>query len=306
MKAIDGYESTYGTMAVYLGGLDSKMGTSAESSVSAILSEMTGKDLSAWVSTATAANNAATLFQTNYDTTGIKAATAMATVESALQLQADKLSGQLSKLDELNDGAAKVTNGTSTLYTGLGQLDAGAGTLNSGLSQLASGGASLVSGTQTLSDGVSSLKSGSSQLVGGINTLNSNSAKLNSGAADLATGMVTLDNGVSDLLNGTVTLGNGVGTLSSGAKSVQNGAKKLNTGAGDLTDGIAKFNDEGVSKISEAFDGDIQSFSDRLQAVNKASEDYTSFGGAASDQKSTVKFFFKTAGITTDEDSSNN
>jgi putative membrane protein len=117
--------------------------------------------------------------------------------------------------------------------------------------------------------------------------------------------MVTLDNGVSDLLNGTVTLGNGINDLGSGAKTLQSGAKKVNNGAGDLADGIVKFNDEGVSKISEAFDGDIRSFSDRLQAVNQASEDYTSFGGAASDQKSTVKFFFKTAGITTDEDSSN-
>lgn len=297
-NVIGGYKSTYGTMSDYLTYIDSLKGTSAKNSISAILEAMTGIDLDTWVTTASTITDT-----TSTATAKTKAATQMATVESALNLQKSKI--DLTSLNKLNAGAASAAGGAAQLYTGLGQLDAGAGTLNSGLSQLASGGASLVSGTQTLSDGVSSLKSGSSQLVGGINTLNSNSAKLNSGAADLATGMVTLDNGVSDLLNGTVTLGNGVGTLSSGAKSVQNGAKKLNTGAGDLTDGIAKFNDEGVSKISEAFDGDIQSFSDRLQAVNKASEDYTSFGGAASDQKSTVKFFFKTAGITTDEDSSN-
>ena len=271
---------------------------------------------SGWLYTAKCAVKYSVALKTGGTPTAANALEAgkIGTVEKALEKQVSTLEKNAMKegkatgsdLFMLDTGAESLASGASTLYTGLGQLDAGAGTLNSGLSQLASGGASLVSGTQTLSDGVSSLKSGSSQLVGGINTLNSNSAKLNSGAADLATGMVTLDNGVSDLLNGTVTLGNGVGTLSSGAKSVQNGAKKLNTGAGDLTDGIAKFNDEGVSKISEAFDGDIQSFSDRLQAVNKASEDYTSFGGAASDQKSTVKFFFKTAGITTDEDSSNN
>jgi len=79
-------------------------------------------------------------------------------------------------------------------------------------------------------------------------------------------------------------------------------AGRLDEGAGDLTDGIVKFNDEGISKISEAFDGDIRSFSDRLQAINKASADYTSFGGADKSQKSNVKFFIKTAGITTEDD----
>ena len=294
-------------------GAISDVDTYTGGKVSEILTMTTGHSVSDWkkyaasyydyMSKAKAAGDAASAQSAM--TAGAIPAGIFYTAENGLDIQETSLSGSQKDLDTLNAGAGKLTDGAAQLYTGLGQLDSGAGTLNSGLSQLAGGGTTLVNGVQTLSNGVSSLKNGSSQLAGGINTLNSNSAKLNSGAADLATGMVTLDNGVSDLLNGTVTLGNGINDLGSGAKTLQSGAKKVNNGAGDLADGIVKFNDEGVSKISEAFDGDIRSFSDRLQAVNQASEDYTSFGGAASDQKSTVKFFFKTAGITTDEDSSN-
>ena len=234
--------------------------------VNNLLSSTTGMGIADWYSV----KSSSSAFTTELATLQVMDASALKTGESLTTLDGS--------LKELSDGA-------STLAGGINTLNNGAGSLNDGLSTLNDGGVALVSGIYDLSGGVSKLKNGSAALKDGTDQLNANSSKLNSGAADL--------------VKGTEDLG-------SGAKSVQNGAKKLNTGAGDLTDGIAKFNDEGVSKISEAFDGDIQSFSDRLQAVNKASEDYTSFGGAASDQKSTVKFFFKTAGITTDEDSSNN
>ena len=183
-------------------------------------------------------------------------------------------------LGTLKSGLDQLSGGASDLAGGIGQLDNGAGSLNDGLSQLNVGGEQLSGGVYDLAGGVTKLKDGSAALRSGTDELNSNSSKLNSGAADLVKGTSDLDSGAADL---------------------QDGAGRLDEGAGDLTDGIVKFNDEGISKISQAFDGDIRSFSDRLQAINQASADYTSFGGADKSQKSNVKFFIKTAGITTED-----
>ena len=183
-------------------------------------------------------------------------------------------------LGTLKSSLDQLSGGASDLAGGIGQIDNGAGSLNDGLSQLNVGGEQLSGGVYDLAGGVIELKDGSAALRSGTDELSSNSSKLNSGAADLVKGTSDLDSGAADL---------------------QNGAGRLDEGAGDLTDGIVKFNEEGISKISQAFDGDIRSFSDRLQAINQASADYTSFGGADKSQKSNVKFFIKTAGITTED-----
>ena len=200
--------------------------------------------------------------------------TTLRVMEESARKTGTSLGTLKSSLDQLSGGA-------SDLAGGIGQLDNGAGSLNDGLSQLNAGGEQLSGGVYDLAGGVTKLKDGSAALRSGTDELSANSGKLNSGAADLVKGTSDLDSGAADL---------------------QNGAGRLDEGAADLTDGIVKFNDEGISKISEAFDGDIRSFSDRLQAINKASADYTSFGGADKSQKSNVKFFIKTAGITTEDD----
>ncbi len=165
----------------------------------------------------------------------------------------------------------RVMKSTSqTTISGLQKLqNEGIVPLREGLDTLDAGGESLTSGVYTMANGVVQLSDGSQELKDGMDELTSNSSKLKDGA--------------SDLYDGTETL--------------QDGAKQLDNGAGQLTDGIAKFDEEGVSKIQDAVNGDLKSFSERLQAVSDAAESYTTYGGASDDQKTTVKFFYKTAGI---------
>ncbi|MEE3495868.1 MAG: hypothetical protein VZR06_11950, partial [Butyrivibrio sp.] len=71
-------------------------------------------------------------------------------------------------------------------------------------------------------------------------------------------------------------------------------------GVKELVDGVVKFDEEGIKKIYEAFDGDLSDFSDRLSAIEKAGENYSTFGGASEDIDSSVKFIIKTDGIKSD------
>lgn len=140
-------------------------------------------------------------------------------------------------------------------------------------------GYSLVSGTQALSNGISSLASGVpklvsgvSQLTAGANTLVANNEKLKSGAGDLA----------------------------DGAGKIADGVKQLDDGAGELHDGMVKFNEEGISRLVEAFDGDAADLLDRIDAVVQAGKDYTTFTGLAKEQVGSVKFIIKTDSIKAD------
>ena len=217
-----------------------------------------------------------------YGPTAATTVTLLQTIYSSCTSTASQLSamyngtGNGDGIVDLKNGTAKLSSGASTLNTGLQTLYSGMVSLDTGLGQLATGGNTLVSGTASLSDGVAQLKDGSSQLASGATTLNSNSQALKDGASKLYDGTVTLS-------DGTVTLNDGVGTLLDGVK--------------ELSDGMIKFDEEGIQKLSSAFDGDIQSFADRLQAIEDASKDYTSFSGVADDSTSSVKFIIKTEGI---------
>ncbi len=143
-----------------------------------------------------------------------------------------------------------------------------------------SSGYSLVTGTKALSEGISTLAagvpdlvSGVSQLASGANTLVSNNSKLKSGASD----------------------------LSDGAKKIADGVGKLDDGADELYNGMVKFNDEGISKLVDAFSGDTQDLLDRIDAVVQAGENYKTFTGLAQDQVGSVKFIIKTDSVKADD-----
>jgi putative membrane protein len=62
-------------------------------------------------------------------------------------------------------------------------------------------------------------------------------------------------------------------------------------------DGMIKFDEEGIKKLYEAFDGDLSDFTDRLDAIQKAGENYKSFGGSSEETDSSVKFIIRTDSI---------
>lgn len=134
----------------------------------------------------------------------------------------------------------------------------------------------------------------SGKLAPGVLRLYNGASLLNGNSGRLLDGVNRLDNGASDLYSGAGLLDNGIGTLDNGAADLYNGADLLDAG-------LVKFDDEGIKKIAEAFDGDINQFTDRLTAINDASKAYDTFAGADENMTSSVKFIFETSEVSSDK-----
>lgn len=238
----------------------------------------------------------------------------------------------------LKDGSAKVSDGASSLDAGLGRLSDGASELSSGASdlakgttQLATGATELQTGTQSLADklpeltkGITSLVNGSNELVKNKDTLNAGATALNAGASQLSAGtqslmnsVPTLTSGIKKLVDGSNTLvannaqlnsgasqlADGTNQIVSGVDQLTTGSKTLSEGAHTLADGMVQFNEEGINKILDAYNGDLKPFTDKLQAVIDAGEEYQTYSAIADGQTGSVKFIYKLASIDAKADS---
>lgn len=243
-----------------------------------------------------------------------------------------------STVKALKDGSAKVSEGASSLDAGLGQLADGASELSSGASdlakgttRLATGATELQTGTQSLADklpeltkGITSLVNGSNELVKNNDTLNAGAASLNAGASQLSAGtqslinsVPTLTSGIKQLVDGSNTLvannaqlnsgasqlADGTNQIVSGVDQLTTGSKTLSEGAHTLADGMVQFNEEGINKILDAYNGDLKPFTDKLQAVIDAGEEYQTYSAIADGQTGSVKFIYKLASIDAKADS---
>ena len=238
----------------------------------------------------------------------------------------------------LKDGSAKVSDGASSLDAGLGRLSDGASELSSGASdlakgttQLATGATELQTGTQSLADklpeltkGITSLVNGSNELVKNNDTLNAGATALNAGASQLSAGtqslmnsVPTLTSGIKKLVDGSNTLvannaqlnsgasqlADGTNQIVSGVDQLTTGSKTLSEGAHTLADGMVQFNEEGINKILDAYNGDLKPFTKKLQAVIDAGEEYQTYSAIADGQTGSVKFIYKLASIDAKADS---
>lgn len=186
------------------------------------------------------------------------------------------------KLPELTKGVANLKDGSSQLSAGAAKLTSNNDTLNAGATALNAGASQLSAGTQSLMNSVPTLTSGIKQLVDGSNTLVANNAQLNSGASQLADGTNQIVSGVDQLTTGSKTLADGAHTLA---------------------DGMVRFNEEGINKILDAYNGDLKPFTDKLQAVIDAGEEYQTYSAIADGQTGSVKFIYKLASIDAKADS---
>lgn len=186
------------------------------------------------------------------------------------------------KLPELTKGVANLKDGTAQLSAGAAKLTSNNDTLNAGATALNAGASQLSAGTQSLMNSVPTLTSGIKQLVDGSNTLVANNAQLNSGASQLADGTNQIVSGVDQLTTGSKTLADGAHTLA---------------------DGMVQFNEEGINKILDAYNGDLKPFTDKLQAVIDAGEEYQTYSAIADGQTGSVKFIYKLASIDAKADS---
>ena len=90
-------------------------------------------------------------------------------------------------------------------------------------------------------------------------------------------------NQMENLLNeGLTPLTSGLKELDKGASQLKDGTKELNDGATKLSDGIVKFDNEGIKKISNFVNGDLQNLVTRGKKLDQLANDYDKFN---SDEK---------------------
>lgn len=221
-------------------------------------------------------------------------------VENALHTLANTLAAGTEDVAATAAKQAASTAAVTSVNSTKATVAAGIEEVHDNGYSLVTGATALSQGTQSMVDSLPDLTSGVEQLLTGSNTLVKNNKKLKNGISQLASGTKEIKGGVDKLATGSTTLSNGADDLATGAGDLATGADSLATGAGDLADGankladgVVEFNDEGISKIVNAYDGDLKPLADRLQAIIDAGNDYQSFTGLAKDSKGSVKFIYK-------------
>ena len=181
------------------------------------------------------------------------------------------------------DGVNGIESGASTLAGYLGLEDGKTLTIGTGAAGLASGSKKLLAGTQKLQAGASQLHDNSAPLMAGVTSLKDGGSQLASGVSQLASGA----NQVAD----------GAGTLSNGTQTLLDGANTLADGNQTLADGMQEYKEEAIDKLTDLFNGDISSVTDRIDAMSNLAKEYNSFAGISDGVSGTTKFIIETEGI---------
>lgn len=133
---------------------------------------------------------------------------------------------------------------------------------------------------------VTGAESAKSTIAKQIEAVQSNGYSLVSGAAALSKGTQTLADQVP-------TLTEGITALNDATTKIVEGVDKLDDGSHELADGMVEFDEKGISKIVNSYNGDIKPLTDKLQAMLDAGEDYQTFTSVADGVNGSVKFIYK-------------
>lgn len=184
-----------------------------------------------------------------------------ATVNEQVELQIQKAIAENMASDEVQGKLAAASTGAQSLISLKSQLDS----YNA-----------FYIGLLTYTDGVSQAASGASKLSIGVASVKSGADQLNKGAGELNSGIKKMQDQLPALIDGIT---------------------KLRDGSLQLSDGLKEFDEKGISKIINVFDGDLGSLTERMKAIKSVSQNYKAFSGISDDMDGQVKFFFRTDGI---------
>ncbi|MEE0419221.1 MAG: hypothetical protein UDG86_04135 [Lachnospiraceae bacterium] len=200
----------------------------------------------------------------------------------------------------LQEGAKNLAGKSSTLNAGIQELTGSNGQLTGGVKQLTDKSAELNSGAKQASEGAAALASGSVQLQTGVTALGKGIGELAAGSSRLTKGAGTLSDGIGTLAAGSAQLKEGTATLADGGSQLGSGVEELSDGANTLKDGMKEFDEDGIHKLTDLVEVDVQDILDRLDQVMDAGKAYHAFTGDNSNENSSVKFIIETAGISED------
>lgn len=221
----------------------------------------------------------------------------MASVDSAAAV-IDTVAAQLGN-EETQAQLAALQQGAGELAAGAAAVSDGAAQLAAGAAGAAEGSAQVAKGASDLGTGAASLKSGLDTLDGGLGELYSSTGTLVSGANQLKEGTDELANGAGTLVANNQALKDGAAQLADGTDAITDGVGELSDGAHQLAEGIVEFNEKGIEKILNSYNGDMQPLIERMQAVLDAGKEYQSYTDIADGVSGSVKFIYKADAIKT-------
>lgn len=184
-----------------------------------------------------------------------------AKTEEQLRLLIDQNLNSSEVQGQINGAVEQAKSGAASIQALKGQLDSYQAFYN-GLNQYTAGVASAKSGADTLNAGAGQLKAGTAELAGGINQLY-----------------------------------DGIITLKNGAPALTDGVTKLRDGSMKLSEGLQEFNEQGIQKLVDAVDGDVNGLLTRIRATADVSGNYNTFSGLAEEMKGEVKFIYRTDSV---------
>ena len=145
-------------------------------------------------------------------------------------------------------------------------------------------------GLRSYTAGVDEAAGGAADLRSGADRLASGAQELRAGAAELETGAASLQAGAGQLYEGVLTLQGSMPALTAGVAQLRDGALAL-------SDGLERFNEEGVQKLADALDGELEDLLSRLRATADAAAGYQSFSGISDGTQGQVKFIYRTDAV---------
>lgn len=190
---------------------------------------------------------------------------------------------------------SQLTEGMAALETSVGQIYDGVDQINSQMGTLTGGAAELQQGVGSLKTGADALKVGTSKLYQGGIDLRKGSRKLYKGTEELKDGTEELKDGTKELKDGTQELKDGVIDLVDGVDELKDGTE-------ELLDGVHEYNDDGIQKLYDTVNGDLQNLLDRVDAIADLSGGYQSFSGKSDEMEGSVKFIIETEAIEVEEE----
>lgn len=211
----------------------------------------------------------------------------LASIAGALAQDADSLGNHAktigNNVSSIGSSATSIGNSLKQTQTDLQVIAASLGNIQKLLTATKNSTAKLQSALQQIS-------AGTSRLLASSRTLTSSIGQLNAGASTLNNGLTSASKGGKQLSAGASTLDNGTGKLVIGISQLQSGASTLNQG-------MITFHNDGIKKLTDTINGDLQETLDRANAVVDAGNDYQTFTQKAGNAKGSVKFMIETEEI---------
>ena len=237
----------------------------------------------------------------------------------------DDLKGKANELTsamtQLITGSEQLHDGLSSLLTGANQLAAGITQLDDGLNTLTKNNQTLNGGAKQIFDSILATATANLRAAGleipdltadnyykvlkgilaklGVDIDNPGTAAADPTVKSILTlkaqldGVNTFYQGLQQYTNGVAQAAAGADKLNGSTPSLIKGIKQLEAGSGELSTGIKTFNEQGIQKIVDAFNGDISSIATRLAPIAEVAGRYKSYSGNAD----ACKFIYKTESI---------